>query len=524
MTRARTAPAAVALLAAFAVAGCGKAAPSPSSDAAAKSPAELSPTTPAATQDAGKITWALYRDVQTLDPIQAFDYPENTVDAALCESLLRQNPDGSLAAGLSALPERPDAQTVVLKLNPDATFWDDRPVTAADAVYALRRAADPKAGGFYPAVFTRVKSVEAIGEHTVTIKLSEPDYWLDGELSSMPGIVYEKAYAEAKGKSFGTPAGGVMCSGPFKVDSWKPGASLSVVRHDGYWDPSRKAKLAGIDFNGVPDEAALTSGLLTGDIDGTYPQAVTTLDQLQADDGLTVSKGPSNATDAFVISNLKGILGDVRVRQALSLAVDREGYIQTAYKGAAQLPRTLANPGSWGYGKAVFQADWDKLSDPTRDVTKAKQLAQQAGVQGKTLTIGMSSEVPTIAASANALRSAGEAIGLKVEFKAVSAENFINFFTDPKAREGVDGFPTVNYPDAADPALFYNTVVSPDGSQNYSAFADEQIDTAMSDARRTADPDARAKLVAQAGDRIMEQLPWIPKIGRASWRERVEGW
>ncbi|WP_028066653.1 ABC transporter substrate-binding protein [Solirubrobacter soli] len=510
MTRALKAPTAVALLAALAAGGCGKAAPSPSSSAAAKSPAELSPATPAATKDAGKITWALYRDVQTLDPIQAFDYPENTVDAALCESLLRQNPDGSLAAGLSALPERPDERTVVFKLNPSATFWDGKPVTAADAVYTLRRAADPKAGGFYPAVFTRVKSIEATDEHTVTIKLSEPDYWLDGELSSMPGIVYEKSYAEAKGKSFGTPAGGTMCSGPFKVDAWKPGSSLSVVRSDGYWDPSRKAKLAGIDFKGVPDEASLTSGLLTGDIDGSYPQAVSTLDQLEASDALTVSEGPSNATDAFVISNLKGVLGDVRVRQALSLAVDRAGYIQTAYKGAAQLPRTLANPGSWGYGKAVFQADWDKLADPARDVTKADRLAQQAGVQGKTLTIGMSSEVPTIAASANALRSAGEAIGLKVEFKAVSAENFINFFTDPKAREGVDGFPTVNYPDAADPALFYNTVVSPDGSQNYSVFADGQINKAMGDARRTADPDARAKLVAQAGDRIMDQLPWIP--------------
>ena len=64
----------------------------------------------------------------------------------------------------------------------------------------------------------------------------------------------------------------------------------------------------------------------------------------------------------------------------------------------------------------------------------------------------MTSEVPQLNTAANAIRSAGEAIGLTVKFKAVSAQNFINFFTDPKARVGIDGFPTVNYPDYADPA------------------------------------------------------------------------
>ena len=64
----------------------------------------------------------------------------------------------------------------------------------------------------------------------------------------------------------------------------------------------------------------------------------------------------------------------------------------------------------------------------------------------------MTSEVQQLNTAANAIRSAGEAIGLTVKFKAVSAQNFINFFTDPKARVGIDGFPTVNYPDYADPA------------------------------------------------------------------------
>lgn len=514
MTRAFLAPAAVAALAALAATGCGKALPSSTGAASSATPAptsttQLPSTTPAATGSVGKITWATYRDVGTLDPIQAFDYPENTVDTALCDSLLKQNPDGSLAAGISSLPEHPDDTTTIFRLNPDAKFSDGKPVTATDVVWDLKRAQDPKAGGFYPAVFTRVKSITATDPHTVTIKLSKPDYWLDGELSQMAGIVYEKAYAVAKGKSFGTPSGGIVCAGPYKVKTWNAGASLTAEANPNYWS-TPKAKVQEISFKGVPDESSLTTGLVTGGIDGSYPQALSSLDQLKTNPKVTVTQGSSYALDAIVISNLKGTLGDVRVRQALSAAIDRRAYIQTVYKGGAQVPRNLANPGAWGYGRDEFQADWAKLPEMNQDLAKAKDLIKQAGASGKTITLGMTNEVSNLASSANAIRTAGEAIGLKVKFKAVSAQNFINFFTDPKAREGIDGFPTVNYPDYADPAALYNTIVAPDGSQNYSAFKDDEINSLMDQARATGDPDARAKLVAQAGDKIAQQLPWIP--------------
>jgi peptide/nickel transport system substrate-binding protein len=514
MTRVLPAAAAAAALAALAVSGCGKAAPatdtgSATNAAAPTSTTQLPATTPAAGGDVAKITWATYREVGTLDPIQAFDYPENTVGTALCDALIKQQPDGTLAAGLSALPEHPDDKTTIFKLQDGVTFSDGKPVTAADVVYSLKRAADPKAGGFYPQVFARVASITATDDTTVTLKLKQPDFWLDGELSQMAGIVYEQAYAEKQGKKFGTPSGGIVCAGPYKVGSWKAGAQLTLVKNDNYWGAD-KPKVGEIDFKGVPDESSLTTGLLTGGIDGSYPQALSSLDQLKTNPKVTVSEGPSFAMDALVISSLKGVLGDVRVRQALSMAIDRKAYIQAVYKGGAQLPRTLANPGSWGYGREVFQADWDKRPEPAQDVAKAKQMVQDAGAAGKTLTIGMTSEVSNLNSSANALRSAGQAIGLKVKFKAVSAQNFINFFTDPKAREGVDGFPTVNYPDYADPAAFYNTFVAADGTQNYSGFSDAQITKLMEQARATGDADARAKLVAQAGDRIMQQLPWIP--------------
>ena len=513
MTRVPLAGAALTAIAALAIAACGKAAPDSSTSQSTAAPSAsntLKPTTPAPTGEAGKVTWATYRDVGTIDPIQAFDCPENTAITTLCDSLQRQAPDGTIGPGLATLTH-PNDTTLVITLKDGPTFWDGKPVTADDVLYSLQRAADPKAGGFYGAVFSRVASMRKTSGNVVTVTLKQPDFWLDGELSQMPGVVVEKAFGESKGRKLGTPQGGLMCSGPYKVGSWKAGSTLNVVRNDSYWDASHKAKVAEIDFRGVPDDASMTSGFLTGGIDGSYPQGLSTIDQLKAaKDKVTVSQGPSFASDAIVISNLKGALGDVRVRQALSLAIDRKAYIQNVYHGDAQLPRTLANPGTWGYGRDVFQANWDARPDPAQDVAKAKGLVQQAGAAGKTITLGMTSEVQQLNTAANAVRSAGEAIGLKVKFKAVSAQNFINFFTDPKARVGIDGFPTVNYPDYADPAAFYNTVVMPDGSQNYDAYDDPQTTKAMNAARSTADPAQRAKLVAQAGDRIMQQLPWIP--------------
>ena len=513
MTRVPLAGAVLTAIAALAIAACGKAAPDSSTSQSTAAPSAsntLSPTTPAPTGEAGKVTWATYRDVGTIDPIQAFDYPENTAITTLCDSLGRQAPDGTIGPGLATLTH-PNDTTLVITLKDGPTFWDGKPVTADDVLFSLQRAADPKAGGFYGAVFNRVASMKKTAANVVTVTLKQPDFWLDGELSQMPGVVVEKAFGESKGRKLGTPQGGLMCSGPYKVGSWKAGSTLNVVRNDSYWDASHKAKVAEIDFRGVPDDASMTSGFLTGGIDGSYPQGLSTIDQLKAaKDKVTVSQGPSFASDAIVISNLKGALGDVRVRQALSLAIDRKAYIQNVYHGDAQLPRTLANPGTWGYGREVFQADWDARPEPAQNVAKAKALVQQAGAAGKTITLGMTSEVQQLNTAANAIRSAGEAIGLTVKFKAVSAQNFINFFTDPKARVGIDGFPTVNYPDYADPAAFYNTIVMPDGSQNYDAYDDPQTTKAMNAARSTADPAQRAKLVAQAGDRIMQQLPWIP--------------
>lgn len=473
--------------------------------------AELVTTTTAATKPLDQATWALYRQVQTLDPIYAFDYPDNTAVSLMCESLQRIQPDGSITDGLASL-EYPDETTMVYTINDDATFWDGKPVTPDDVVFSLKREMDSSLGGFYSGAFSRVKDIKATGAKQVTITLTEPDYWLKGELASFAGIVLQKSFTEEAGAKYGTASGGIMCTGAYRFKSWSSGSGVVAEANPSYWNPAVKPLVGEITLVGVPDASALTSALLTGEITGYYSIALATLPQLESSDTVNVFHGQSYNTDTLVVSNLDGVLGDLRVRQALSLALDRKGIISSVYQGAASMPRWFSNPGTFGYAKETFQAAYDDTPEMTQDLDKAKELIQEAGAEGKTLTIGTTNQVSDIAAVTGAYQTAAEAIGLKVKLNSVSADNFINFFIDPKAREGIDAFPSVNYGDYADPAALMATVVLPDGSQNYSGFSDPQITSLMEQARGTADDTERAKLVIQAEKLFNEQLPWIPTV------------
>jgi peptide/nickel transport system substrate-binding protein len=494
-------------------AACGRSANSAGSSATGN----ISPTkglvtdTQAGTKTVPSVTWAVYRDVNSLDPIYAFDYPENTADSLMCESLLRQAPDGSLQPGLASVAT-PSPTTMVFTLRPGVKFWDGHPVTPADVVYSLDRNTDPKLGGFYSLVFNRVKSIAATGSDQVTITLKQPDYWLQGELASMPGIIIEKAFAQKQGKNYGTPAGSIMCTGAYMFKSWNPGVGVIAVRNPHYWNPSVHPLVDQITIKGVPDVSTFTSGMLTGAIQGSYNFALSTLNQLKSSSAVKVWQGPGWSTDAFIVSSFKGVLGSLKVRQALSLALNRQAIINSVYRGAALMPRWLSNPGTFGYGKSVFSAAYDSSPVLTQNLAEAKKLVQQAGATGKTFTIGTSSQLANISAVTGDYQAAAQAIGLKVVLKSVSAQNYINFFIDPKARAGIDGFLTVNYGDYADPAALLSTLVLPGGSQNYTNFNNPKITADLEQARSTANLNKRAALVADAEKLTMQQLPWIPNV------------
>jgi len=491
-----------------AVSACsGKSAPTQGSASPSTS---LNITMPAPTSELDKVTWAVYREVASLDPIYAFDYPENTAVAAMCETLIRQQPDGSTVPGLASAIDTSDPTKIVFTLRDGVTFWDGHPLTADDVVYSLDRQRDPANGGYYGAVFQYVKSIKATADNEVTITLKQPDEALLGELSSTPGFITEKAYTQAQGAKYGTHAGGAMCTGAFKLGPWKTGGALELMRNDNYWDTSFPQMVKELDIVGAPDEANLTEALKTGEIDAVYAGQLSTLDQLEKAPNLNVLFGPSYATNDLILSNPSGTLGDPKVREALSLAIDRQGLIDATWRGSAVMPRAIVGPGTFGYAKDTYQAAYDALPVMTQDIEKAKSLVKDANAEGKSIVIGMSSEIATIQTSADAVKSAAEEIGLKATEKSVSAAKYIDFFTSAQARQGVDGFFTINYPDYADPMAMYGPISIPGGFNNYFDYNNPQVVSLLSKAQQEPDPTKRAEYVTQAQTIVMQDLPWIP--------------
>jgi peptide/nickel transport system substrate-binding protein len=303
-----------------------------------------------------------------------------------------------------------------------------------------------------------------------------------------------------------------MCTGPYQLASWSPSAGVVAVVNPHYWRGTTPL-VKQITLTGVPDNNDLTAGLETGAIQGAYASGgIPTLDQLRQSSAVKVYQGPGWATDAMVISATSGPLANVKVRQALSLALNRQSIINSVYKGAALMPKWLANPGAFGYGGSVFDRAYQGSPALTSNLAAARKLIAEAGVAGQTITIGTTGEVSTIAFETGAYQQAATAIGLKVALKSVSAQNFVNFFTDASFRKGVDMFPTVNYGDYADPAALLAQIVLPGSNENYDNYSDPQLITLLDQARTTANANQRAALVARAEQLAAQTLPWIPTV------------
>ena len=471
----------------------------------------LETTTPAGTQPVDSITWAIYRDVSSLDPVFAFDYPENTVLALLCESPLRQAPDGAIVPGLADVTT-PDDTSYVITIKDGTTFWNGDPITAEDVAFSLSRNMDPAIGSFYFDDYLNVASIDVTDERTVTITMTQPDAWFRGTLASGSAWIIQKSFAEAAGADFGNPTGRTMCSGSFQLGEWTIGSPLQAVRNDNYWDTSVQPLIGSIEFVGAPDPIALSAALQSGDIAGYFAFAsIPTLSELRNDPNITVTNGAGYQFDALLLAPREGSpLHDVRVRQAISKAIDRQGYIDTILVGAAQVPKSVAAPGTWGYARDEFQAGYDALPALNQDLDAARALVAEAGTEAASFTIGLIGEVPPMVAEGAMFQKAAEDIGMSVEIKTFPADQYISLFIDPAARADVDAWFTVAYGDNADPGALLASIALPSGVNNYLSYENPEVIALLEQAQSTFDDEERARLIVEAQAIIMEDLPLIP--------------
>ncbi|WP_327358258.1 ABC transporter substrate-binding protein [Streptomyces sp. NBC_01304] len=468
----------------------------------------LSAGTPRPKGEISGFSWALYAEPPVLDYLYAFDYPQNTVLANVCESLMRWTPGLTTEPGLARKASNPDPKTWVYDLRAGVKFHGGGELTADDAVYSLRRHLDPKLGSYWNEDFANVASIDKTGPLQVTVRLKRPDALFPQAMANSAGTVASSRSIKAQGRKFGTADGGLDCTGPFELGRWNRGQSLRLDRFDGYW--GRRAKAGHVTFTFLPDSSARTNALLTGEVDGTFGVPPESLARLRSSDSGTLSFGEGLTTVNLNVASLKGTLKDVRVRRALLLALDREGFARAAMRGSATPTSAPAPRAAWrGIPRGITDRAYRQLPTVKRDLETARKLIRQAGAEGKKLTVATSPIGPDVSLLALAVQDAGTRIGLNVELKTIAPDAFTALFSDAKAREGLDLFPYTYYLSITDPLGIY-TNFRTGQFENYAHFSDPEYDRVEARASATYDPVKRGRITAQLQKLALDKAICLP--------------
>ncbi len=472
---------------------------------------KLSTSTPQPVADIDSFTWSVYAEPLSLAYPYAFDYPPNQILSNVCESLLRWNADLSISPGLASAVANPDPTTWVYTIRDGVTFHDGSALTADDVVASLNLHLNPKVGSYWASVFRNVKSIDKTGPMEVTVTLTQPDSMFNQYMAVSPGTIESKAFLEKAGADYGNPSTGVDCTGPFAFDSWKSGQSITLKRYDNYWDPELRARAGSVKFVFIQDPTTRVNAWQQGEVDGGWQVPSNAYAPLQNGGPGTLYYGLNTTVVSQIVSNLKGPLGDPKVRQALLMAIDREGIIKAGESGVAELADSLVTKNTWG-GVSSDQVDsiYADLPRYPYDVDKAKAMAAEAGVSGQKIVIATSPVAVSADVVAQATAQAAKDIGLVPQIKTISPDQYTAMFSDAAARKGFDLFFTAWYVSLADPMEMYGVLRTGEFS-NYGKWSDASFDadTGTAIADPVGDP-ARVTAEAAAQQTAMEQLPWLP--------------
>ncbi|ANJ27404.1 ABC transporter substrate-binding protein [Agromyces aureus] len=470
---------------------------------------ELTAQTDAPSGDIDSFSWVSYGEPYSLDYAYAFDYADNQVLANVCESLLRLNPDYTLTPGLAESFENPTPTTWVYTIRDGVTFHDGTPLTAADVVASMSRHIDPAVGSSWFSVYQNVASIEQTGDREVTVTTTIPDTQFNQGMGGSAGVIESAATLAEKGADYGNSTGLVNCTGPFELTEWQSGESITLTRYDDYWDDSLKAKSGEVRFVFMGDATARVNALKSGDVDGGWMLPVDGIAQLQETSG-EVSFGLSTAASNLIVSNLEGPLGDVRVRQALLMALDRDGILEAAAKGYGEVSNALTTESVWGGASdATRDAAFSDLEEYPYDVEAARKLVEEAGATGEKVVIATAPIGNDFTVISQATVAAAQSIGLEAEIKTVTPNAYTALFSDPSAREGVDLFYTVWYLSSPDPLEMYGVLRTGEFS-NYGGWSDPEFDAIANEAVGIQDAEARAQKSSELQHIANEQLPWLP--------------
>ena len=416
--------------------------------------------------------------------------------------IMRMNADFSIEPGLAEKITRPDDLTIVYDLRPGVTFTNGDPLTPEDVVHSLERhTKDKDLGSFWSSTYDGVTSIKKTGPAQVTIKFSKPSAIFEQTMAIAGGLISQQAYVEKAGAAYGTPQGGVMCTGPFALEKWESGAEITLTRNEKYWDQARAAKAKKVVFKFISDSSTLTSALLAGEVDGTYEPPSTSYSVLAASATGTLHLGPSTQMVELLPAQPTGPMADPRVRKALDLAIDKTSLVKNVFGPAAEPLNTMVPPGMWGTGptRTIFEAAYAKLEDTAAPrLEQARALIAEAAPADRSFTAAMGAGDQTALRVLTFVQAATEDIGRTMTISQIQPTEFSDLFYNADRRKDVDLVFSIGYSEFANPIAYPDYFTRPDGLFNWTGYDDPQVLKFMDEGLHTSDPRASAESFVKA--------------------------
>ena len=441
----------------------------------------------------------LAEDPDILDPTLARTYVGRIVFASMCDKLFDVDEKLNVVPQLALSHETSaDGKTVTIKLRPGVKFHDGEAFDAAAAKYSLDRHLTMP-GSFRKPEISAIDRVEVVDPLTIRIVLKTPFSPLIAQLTDRAGMMVAPKAAQAAGDKFGLHP---VCAGPYRFVERLQQDRIVVEKFADYWNKDN-VHIDRIVYLPIVDATVRLANLKSGGLDIAERMLATDAKDIRADkklrlvgaielgyQGIDINMGDNPRAKATPLGRF------AKVRQALSLAIDRDALNQVVFNGEFLPGDQWVNP-QHPYYQAGFPV-------PKRDLAKAKALMAEAGV---TVPFTVDFMVPKGAeteAIAEVVQAMAKDIGIDMKIRVTE------FATSLKQAEaGEYQAYLLAWSGRTDPDGNVNVFTVCRGPQNYSAICNADVDRYLAEARILSDMAARKAVYEKLTGVILDQVPII---------------
>jgi peptide/nickel transport system substrate-binding protein len=418
-----------------------------------------------------------------LDPTLVYDVDAWSVTHSIFDSLVAYDADGKLVPQLAESWSQLDPLTLEFTLRPNVTFHNGEPFDARSVAFSIAHMQSPETASQVAQNFAAIERVEEVEPLTVRLILSEPAPYLLAQIALYLGMLPPEYASDPANDITSAPIG----TGPYRFVSWERGQRLTVERNPDYSLTALGTPMAEqVTFRFIADDSTRVSELRAGtaDIIRNVPQDQESI--LTGEDGSVVSALTSQIVMARLANDVEP-LTDARVRQALNYAVDVDAIIEALLGGHGERIATVLVPTSIGY---------DPDLDPfPYDPDRARELLTEAGYgDGFSLTLDVTADAGTEVPEAIAGMLAE--VGIQVTIQRIELARFNESWADPSSGQ----LRMFSWSPMFDPYSLLGLVFGSDGY--LSRFSSPEADALITQAGVETDPEARAELYRQLGQRL----------------------